>query len=150
MTKQQSENRFRMIERLKQYGFTFDECESLRRIEMTLQRWSELECGNGNDRISYAIERDPETDKPFMVYHPNIGKSYKMPVADREKGALKRLQKIIDARNGRVLDGNDVVAYHQGDPRGCALYILKTRDLEDGERDLPIDQYYNRGIAICS
>lgn len=32
-------------------------------------------------------------------------------------------------------------AYHQGDPRGCSLYLVEnTKDIE---------QYYPNGIAIC-
>lgn len=31
--------------------------------------------------------------------------------------------------------------YHQGDPRGCSLYLVE--DTKD------IDQYYTNGIALC-
>lgn len=37
-------------------------------------------------------------------------------------------------------------AYIQGDPRGCALYILRADDIGPGES---IDSVYTRGIAVC-
>lgn len=37
-------------------------------------------------------------------------------------------------------------AHHQGDPRGCALYLVPRKDLEGGK---DISAYYNRGLAVC-
>lgn len=139
------ERRYQLIEQLKTLGFTYEEANELKRIEMTLQRWAELECGTGDDRITRSIERD-ENEKPFMrvQYATQTGwHDSKYPVADREKGALKRLQKILDACNSR--NDDKVTFYHQGDPRGCALYILKVLDV----RDHNIDQVYTRGVAVC-
>ena len=139
---------YELIARLEKMGFTYDEANALRRIEMTLRRWFELECGNGNDYSSWAIERDEETDKPFMVTHPHTGKSYRRAIPDREAGARKRLAKIIDARNLRQLvdDGSrDVVSYVQGDPRGASLYIIRKSDIREGE---DINSIYNRGLCV--
>jgi hypothetical protein len=133
-----AERRANLIKRLVGLGFSHTEIQQLRRIEMTLQRWGELECGNGNDWASWSIERDETTDKPFMVTHPNVGKSSRRPIADRERGALKRLKAIM-------ANHPSLIAYHQGDPRGCALYIVPTAEL----RGSPIDQVYNRGVAVC-
>lgn len=193
--------RFELIRNLESMGFSFYEAMKLRRIEMTLQRWGELCCGNSNDYQSWSIERDETTDKPRMVYHPHNGKSHSHVIADREKGALKRLAKIMAAHP-------DFVAYHQTDPRGCALYIVAKKELRSPvnqivrcaeelgckiemhktvsdtkplsvtytiqeakepfdcpesaairflnlkgkpitSRDYPLDQVYNRGLAIC-
>ena len=42
----------------------------------------------------------------------------------------------------------DLKIYHQGDPRGCALYVYSDKDME-GSR-YPIQQVYNtRATAIC-
>ena len=42
----------------------------------------------------------------------------------------------------------DLKIYHQGDPRGCALYVYSDKDME-GSR-YPIEQVYNtRATAIC-
>jgi hypothetical protein len=144
--------KFELFARLQALGFTYEEAVSLRRIEMTLQRWAEHEC-NGD------IQRDEVTDKPYRVYeHSSSAKRY--PVADREAGALKRMAAIVAARNLRespVEVGkpqNDVFAYHQGDCRGCMLYLCTREQLTEKYGDkagslLPIDQYYNRGLAVC-
>lgn len=132
--------RFELFRRLEALGFSYDEAAALRRIEMTLTRWHELECGNGNDYSSWAIERDDNGDgKPFMVTHPHQGKSYRTAIADRERGALKRLDKIMDAHQ-------DFLAYVQGDCRGCALYILSKKDVRDGE---DVSAVYTRGLTVC-
>lgn len=168
MTKQQAENRYRMIAALQERGFSYDEAQTLRRIEMTLQRWSEHEC-NGNiqrDEDDKAIctqcgnkfygeaasgncpkcgdiapIRTKATNKPrwysqYAIENQSDPKGYL--IADREKGALKRLAKIMEGHP-------DFVSYHQGDPRGCALYIVAKSDLNGGD----IHSLYTRGIAVC-
>jgi hypothetical protein len=156
--------KFELFQRLQNLGFTYEEAVQLRRIEMTLQRWGELECGNSNNHCSWAIERDEATGRPFMVthhYRHGQGKDSvtRYPIADREAGALKRLAAIVAARNARercddkrrASSARHVFAYHQGDPRGCALYLLTREQLtgRDGET-LPIDRYYTRGLAVCA
>lgn len=133
--------KFELFTRLQGLGFTYGEAVCLRRIEMTLHRWAELECGDENGR---GIERDEETGKPYMTFEMPYavvpcGVRGRYAVADKEAGALKRLDAIIDRRNG-LLTGltndtvrkNTVIAYHQTDPRGCALYLLKRSDLPEG------------------
>jgi hypothetical protein len=124
-----------LLGRIQDLGFTWDEAYSLRRIEMTLQRWAERECGDGSD---WAIERDETTGKPFNVYHGE-GKPRRYAIADREAGALRRLGKIMEAHS-------DFVAYHQGDCRGCMLYLVPKSSLAAGER---LDSVYTRGVAVC-
>ena len=144
--------KFELFARLQKLGFTYDESAALRRIEMTLQRWAERECGDGSN---WAIERDETTGKPFNVYHGE-GKSRRYPVADREAGAIKRLQMIVNARNARLTGGNSnantdqIVPYHQGDCRGCMVYLLTRAQLTQDGKVLPIDQYYTRGLAVCA
>lgn len=43
--------------RLLALGFSFEEASTLRRISMTLHRWHEMECGDGNDYASWCIVR---------------------------------------------------------------------------------------------
>jgi hypothetical protein len=112
---------------------TFEQAEILRRAELTLQSWSELECGNSDQWKSYGIERDEKTDKPYMVTHMNDGRTFRRPVPDREKGALKRI-----AETCKVLG---IYFFHQTDPRGCALYV-HTEPLPDNN--------YTQGIACCN
>jgi hypothetical protein len=127
--------RQRMIDfyrRFEGLGFDVDAADALRRIEMTLHRWAEAEC-NGD------IERDEDTGKIYRSYAAMGGKHFAYRIADREAGALKRLGAIM-AQHPEFL------AYHQGDPRGCALYIVRKTDIPEGG---DIDAYYTRGFAVC-
>jgi hypothetical protein len=123
---------------LMSLGFTTDEAESLRRISMTLRRWHELEC-NGD------VQQDEATGKWYAVIQRTGQLHY--PVADRETGARKRLEKILEVRNKRIFDDieGDVSAYVQTDPRGAALYILRPGDVPEGA---DVSSYYNRGICV--
>lgn len=149
MTKYEAEQRHRTYSQLMAAGFTFEECEKMRRISLTLRRWFELECGDGNDWASWAIERDDNGEgRPFMVthYHPRNGapaRTTKSPIADRETGARKRLASIIDERNNRA--PGKVETYIQGDPRGAALYILRPGDIPEGKSPMA---YYHRGLCL--
>ncbi len=133
-----AKERYEVLSRLEKAGISYEHANALRRISMTLQRWGELECGDGNDYCSWSIERDEVTDKPYMVTYPHNGKSRRRPVADREKGALKRLQAIMSKHP-------DLLAYHQTDPRGCAVYLVRKSDVPEGTN---IDSVYSRGIAV--
>lgn len=143
MTKQQAQNLHHLYRRLSDLGIDSDTADKLLKIERTLQRWFEYECGTENKAgSSISIERDEKTDKPIMriAYNSQYGyKEHFHPVADREKGARKRLASIMAAYP-------ELRAYIQGDPRGCALYIVKASDVPaDGH----INQYYTRGVAVC-
>lgn len=134
-----------LIRRLEAMGFTYAEANQLRRIERTLQRWSELECGTGDDRVSLSVVRDDNGEgKPFLRRQwmglNNQWQDIRTPYPDKEKGALARLAKIMAAHPG-------LVSYHQSDPRGCALYILKASDIKKGE---DINAVYTRGVAVCA
>lgn len=133
-------NYLALIDRLRDLGFTLDEAEALRRIEMTLHRWCELECGDGNDYASWAVERDETTGKPFRCIYPHTGTMRREAIADREKGALKRLDAIMAKHT-------DLVAHYQTDCRGCALYVIRKADIPSGQ---PIDAHYTRGLAIAA
>ena len=129
--------KFELFSRLQALGFSYEEAFQLRRIEMTLRRWAEQECGDGNGHASWAIERDETTNRPYKVVYPHNGKSVRYPIADREAGALRRLKTIVAARNARSgysdTHDNFIHAYHQGDPRGCALYLIRHGDLRATE-----------------
>ena len=129
------ERHYRLTARLQNAGFSYNEAEALRRIEMTLSRLAEHEC-NGN------IQRDEETGKPRWYYETHNGDIIKGSLApDRERGALKRLAQIMT-------NHQDYIAYNQGDPRGCALYIVPKTEL--ARTGLPVDAIYSSGIAVCT
>lgn len=120
-----------MLNRIESLGVSTDDAFALRRISMTLSRWSELECGTDNG----CIERNETTGKPFMVWYSNYdGKRHQSRIADRERGALVRLNTIM-ARYP------ELAAYVQGDPRGAALYIYR--------RDNPMLAASKYGIESC-
>lgn len=111
---------------------SLEDARALRRAELTLQRWGEGECGDSGPSYSWAIERDEDTGKPFRVVYPHDGKPRRYPIADREAGALRR----IDAICKRL----GLHFYHQTDPRGCALYVASE----------PLtDSAYTNGVACC-
>jgi hypothetical protein len=134
MNKQTTE----LVAQLRDRGFSTDEALSLRKISMTFHRWNEAECGDGNDYASWSIERDEETGIPYRCIYPHSGEMHRHRIPDREKGAQKRLAKIMEQHP-------DFMAYEQGDPRGASLYIVRKSDLNGGE----IRSLYTRGIAIC-
>lgn len=128
--------------RLMAAGISDDDARQLRRISMTLHRWHEMECGDGNQQASWAIARGKKENgdftydddgKPFMEIHWNSGRAttYRA-IPDRERGALKRLAAIM-------ADYPSLSAFVQTDPRGCALYIGK---------GLTDSNYSGQGIAV--
>lgn len=131
-----------MLDNLQRAGIEHEDLQPLRRISMTLRRWFELECGTGTDTVSESVERDEVTDKPFRrVQYMGAGNKWvdkHYPIADREKGALKRLD-VFRVKYPAL------VFYVQTDPRGCALYAVPVSSIREGER---VDSIYNRGIAI--
>lgn len=120
-----------MIDRLRNCGITMDDALTLRRIAMTLHRWHELECGVDNG----CIERDETTGKTYW-YNSRTGRRTATP--DRETGARKRLAALMDRYPY-------LTAYIQGDPRGAALWLLRSGDVPNGA---DADAHYTRGIAV--
>lgn len=121
----------RLINTLQSLGISESDAWTLRRISMTLHRWHELECGLDHG----CIERDEETGKAYWLNSHTMRRS---PIADREKGAIKRLKAVM--ANYPTLG-----YYIQTDPRGASLYILRPGDVPAGG---DVDAYYSRGIAV--
>jgi hypothetical protein len=150
MTRKEAERLTRQMDTLRSLGFTTEEAEALRRISMTLHRWHELECGDSNTYGSWAIERDDNGDgQPYMVrhhYRHGQGKDTvtRTRIADKERGAQRRLLAIINAEAKRHGECR-YSAYIQTDPRGAALYIIRKGDVPAGE---DVGAYYNRGICV--
>lgn len=138
--------RYEVLHRLDRLGVSYEDAQALRRIAMTLHRWFELECGDGNEWGSWAIERDENGEGvPYMVHHHyrhGQGKDYttKRQIPDRETGARKRLALILAKYPS-------LHAYVQTDPRGAALYILTAEQIARYD-NRPLDQIYNHGVAV--
>lgn len=139
MTRKEAERLTRQAEVLLALGFTSEEAEKLRRISMTLHRWHELECGTDNG----CIEREGEdgNGRPFWRYSDGRKGAY---MADRERGAQRRLLAIINAEAKRHGECR-YSAYIQTDPRGAALYILRPGDVPESQS---ADACYSRGICV--
>lgn len=128
------------LKQVRSLGIADDDARALRRISMTLRRWHEYECGTGDDRTTYSIERD-ENGRPFMRVQRPTRDGYidqRWPTPDRERGALKRLAAIMALYPA-------LTPYVQGDPRGCALHLLRLGDVPPGEDP---SAYYTRGIPV--
>ena len=113
----------------------FDDANTLRRAQLALHRWGEMECGDGNDYASWAIERDEVTQIPYFCTYPHNRpmSMYRRRIADKEAGALRRVAEICKRLNAHF--------YHQTDPRGCALYVA-AEPIKDND--------YNRGVGCSS
>lgn len=116
----------------RRLGIPYAAAHTLRRAELVLHRWAELECGDGNDYASWSIERDENTGKPYLCRYPHQGTATRSLIADREAGALRRVAAVC-AELG-------LHYFHQGDPRGCALYV--SREPLNGSN-------YTNGQAVC-
>mgnify|MGYP001581465056 CR=1 FL=1 len=113
---------------------SFEDANTLRRAQLTLRRWGELECGDSDQYASYAIERDEETGKPYRtVYRHDRNGRERYAIPDREAGALRRVAEVCKRYGAHY--------YHQGDPRGCALYVAPV--------PLPDNDYNRVGVACC-
>ena len=148
-------NRYNCVDALCRAGIAHSDASALRRISMTLHRWHELECGDGNDYASWCVVRGTwfndsargrvfvhdDNGAPYEERHPHSPgmKTVYTRLADRERGALKRLAAIMARYPG-------FQAYVQGDPRGASLYILRPGDVREGAS---VDSCYSNGIAVC-
>jgi len=156
------------IQRLTALGVSNDDAWALRRISMTLHRWHELECGDSNDYASWCIVRghkpkrefyrDPESQAPMWrdvgeFVHDDNGKPYLErhihtenkpryePLADRETGALKRLNRIMAKYPA-------LGSYVQGDPRGASVYVVDYATVPQFNHSP--DTCYSQGVAVHS
>ena len=127
MTKERE--RYESIDRARRCGLSHDDAVAVRRIALTLHRWFELECGDGNG----CIERDRDTDICYWL-SGRTGARFRIP--DRETGARKRLDKILARYPDRFWK-----AYIQTDPRGGTIYLCKPEDATDS--------LYTRGVLVA-
>lgn len=119
------------LQQLHAIGMTDDDARALRRISLTLRRWYEHEC-NG------AIQRDGERGDGRPFWHSTFDGRRYAPAPDRERGALKRMTALMSRYPA-------LTPYVQGDPRGCAVYVLRPGDVPEGKA---ADAYYSRGIPV--
>lgn len=118
---------YEILHRLNARGIEMDldDVNTLRRAELTLHRWNELECGSERG----CVVRDEETGKTYWQSAFD-GRLYATP--DRETGALKRVENVC-AKYG-------LYYYYQSDPRGGSLYV--SREKLDGSN------YPDKGVYV--
>lgn len=104
-------------------------------IQKKLHLWAEAEC---NGEIQWD---DQACTVPRRFYADRWGShTLKGPIIpNQEAKLLKEAEKLAAQCGARI--------YHQGDPRGCALYIYRDADLEG--RSFPIDQIYSSAAVPC-
>jgi hypothetical protein len=127
-----TERAIEFFRRMESLGIDYSTAQRLRRIEMTLHRWSEREC-NGE------IERDDNGKLTQWCEVNGARRQIYGTVPDKESGALARLASIM-------AEFPALWSYHQTDPRGCALYVGRKADLTS---EYPLECQYSRGVAVC-
>ena len=130
------------FDRMTNLGFSHAETDALLKAERALSRFSELECGISDANRSISVFRDEETGKPFYRIEYRVGNNWRertQPKRDTEKAALQTVARIMESKPG-------FSAYHQTDPRGVSLYIIRPGDIEAGE---DVRRLYNRGLAMA-
>lgn len=123
------------IYQLANAGFTLRDILALGKIERSLHRWDELLCGTAQCHI----ERDENTGTPFLV-----DARQRRRIPDRQKIALRKLDEIMSRYPYSL-------AYHQPDPRGCALYVVHVALLTPdnlGEPTKRLEQVYSSGVPV--
>jgi hypothetical protein len=135
---------------LVRLGISEDDAQKLRRVEARLHRWHELECGIAhplNETWTVCIERDEKTGRTSkrVMGHDYSGQYFdrRHYCADDETLAHKRLASIMEAYP-------ELYAFVQGDPRGCALYIIPRHDVVAAEAKGEDASYIysSRGVAV--
>ena len=116
-------------------GLEIHETTALMAAERALSAWAVREC-NGE------IQRDEETGKPYRR-NPDRDTS-NTPREYIRDGEAAAMRKATAAAANVIAAG--CVLYRQGDPRGCALHLVRPSDIPEGGA---VNQYYRRGIALC-
>ena len=129
MNTKTTENYIRISSKLE---IPFAHVMLFRRKSMALRRWFERECGDSNNSASWCIERDENTEKPYLVTYCNSGKTYKTAIPDIEKGARKAIE-----RHCKELG---LFFYIQTDCRGLALYLSR--------EELTDTNYNQKGFGV--
>lgn len=124
-----TKHRTATIQALTRLGVSPSDTAQLLRDSALMRTWHEHEC-NG------ALQEDGEDSGKWYWHSPYDGKRL-CRAANRYEPAKLRATRIAHCYG--------LTAYIQGDPRGCALYLLRKGDVPVGEDP---ESYYSRGIAV--
>lgn len=129
------------VQSLTATGINLDDAITLTKIGKSLHRWFELEQGGKDEKKDWKIERDEE-DNPHLAitfFRDGFKSSFRIP--DREKGAVRRLTKIM-AKYPKFK-----AFIQKADPSKPTLYVLRPGDLDDLPKGKKID-YAGKGIPV--
>lgn len=124
----------RTVVALANLGFSAEAIRQLSRISTTLHHLAERQC-NGEGWGPYE-------PGPNGNYYPRWTDADEARAVKRTADLMRKAQEICDFA---VEGQQNLLAYHQGDPRGCALYIIDRAVL--GKRD-PAQHYSTFGVAV--
>ena len=91
------------INSLTNAGIRYEDAVALRRISMTLHRWHELECGDGNNYAPWSLVRGKKTGnvfehdddgKPYLEHHANSTQTNLYPERDELRHEAAQQQKL--------------------------------------------------------
>lgn len=101
---------------------------------------------NFGDLLKAGIEEDDafELQRISRTLHRLDEDSCNVPTDDAGAARVERKEARLIIKADIIAAKYGFVTYHQGDPRGWSLYLVKPDQL--GE--YTIDQVYNRGIGI--
>lgn len=121
----------RTVVALARLGFGPEDIRTLARLSVSLRHIAEREC-NGDGW-------GPGERLPDGRWFPRWTDDDQERADKRTAALLKLAQAVCDGA------GRNLKAYHQGDPRGCALYIVRMDAL--GTRDINAN-YSSFGVAV--
>ena len=118
----------------KHHGCNEAQWQLLKKYERICHEWAEMKC-NGTIQ-----QEDGEPPHRYVIDRYGTPTVDLGPFEDEEAKAIRRASRIAAELGGLI--------FHQGDPRGCALYFYTVDEL--AKRSDPISSCYSMiGTAIC-
>lgn len=110
-----------------------EDARALRLCSRGLSRWAERLCGWNVPGATMAYEVDDETGRAYLVTMPHRG-------TERTRKPIRNEETVFLARAASICARLGLYYYHQGDPRGAALYV--------GRAPMTASDYDTRGRAV--
>lgn len=140
--------KFALYQQIQSLGFSYEEAKAVRRIEIVLRRWTDA---RESCRVFWCVHTG--------MWATRAADGIIRRVADREAGALRRLRRIVEARNRRegetVIRQNrmsrefylsSILFLHRPHPTEANLFLITRAQLGDAD----ISTAVQRGLAIFS
>ena len=128
MNTQEMLNFARICLRLSRHGMFPEDVFKLIQCSRQMNRWGTAHC-NGD------VQTDEDTGKIYRYWGVGDKPPQLVSIPDRGKAILARASKIARAHH--------LYVYHQSDPRGCSLYLLRRKDMKNKD-----NIQYTNGVAL--